>query len=120
MFGTNQVVQAKYVHAKPYGTSKGSLKVYIPSLMPNITMGLPKSTPVALNKSCYCNASECKPSVSSQLNTQNYVTADKPYSPFNEDCYYYGSGIAVISKTADCLSCQLSPSNGDNSKEWPE
>ena len=119
MFTVNQVVKANYVEDSPYGTSSGDLRVYIPSLMPLINMGLPKITPVSLNKTCYCNANECKPAVSAKINTQNYATADAPYGSYNRGCYYYGSEIAVISKTTDCLSCQLSPANGDNSKKWP-
>ena len=82
MFNINKEVSAIYVHARPTGTSYGDLRVYIPELMPNIPMAYPKFTPVSLNKSCYCNADDCRPSVGSQLNTQNFVTAQKSYNSY--------------------------------------
>ena len=119
MFNIDQVLSAKYVHAKPHGTSIGKLKVYIPVLMPHITMGTPKITPVGLNATCYANASDCKPTIASKIDTQNYVTALAPYGKYDENYYKYGSDIAVIAKTADCLSCKLSPGDSDNSIKDP-
>ena len=121
MYNLSAPVSAKYVHDKPYGTSAGSLKVYIPSIMnPNfIPMGLPKLTPVSLDKSCYSNAGDCKPSVASMLNTQNFATAAKPYSSYKYPCYYFGDEISVIPTSEDFLSCRLVPEEIDESKNWP-
>ena len=72
----NDTEIAYYVNS-PYGSSSGSLPLYIPKLMPNISMGKARSTRVNLNKSCYCNDSGCKPPVSSQLSyflILNYIT----------------------------------------------
>ena len=121
MFKQNQLLTAKYVHASPYGSSSGSLKVYIPELMPSISMGKPKTTPVSLNKTCYANANDCKPSVSSKINTQNYVTALAPYeyNTYKDPCYYYGSTVMVSARDEDCQSCILVPEEADNSTQWP-
>ena len=121
MYNLSAPVSANYVHAKPYGTSSGSLRVYIPAIMNSslIPMGSPKTTPVSLDKSCYSNAGDCKPSVASMLNTQNFVTAAKPYSSYKDPCYYYGDTISVIPTAGDFLSCRLVPEETDNSKNWP-
>ena len=119
MYSLSEYIQANYVHAKPYGSSAGSLKIYIPSLMPLINMGTPKITPIGLNKSCYCNAADCKPSVASKINTQNYATAKAPYHPYDFSCYWFGSGLKIMAQTEDCLSCRLYPEEEDNSTPWP-
>ena len=119
MFSLTEYVSAKYVHDKPYGSSSGSLKVYIPSIMPQIAMGTPRITPVSLNKSCFINAGDCKPSIASMINSQNYATAKAPYNPYEKPCYYYGSSLKVIPKTGDFLICQLGSEEEDNSVNWP-
>lgn len=110
---------ANYVHVKPYGTSSGSLKVYIPSIMSKIPMGAPKITPVSINKSAFINANDCKPALANMLNTQNYATAKAPYNQYKLPCYYFGDVIDVNALQADFLTCQLSPETTDNSKNWP-
>ena len=115
MFAVNQVLDATYVHAKPYGSSNGNLRIYIPKLMPHISMGNPKTTPVALNKSCYINANDCKPSIAAKIDTQNYVTAKASYNKYKDSYYRYGSSIKVVAKDDDCLVCKLSPEDEDNS-----
>ena len=119
MYDLGEYIEAEYVRVKPYGSSAGDLKVYIPSLMPLISSGIPKISPVSLNKSCYCNASDCKPSVSSSISTQNYVTALEPFHPYKKPCYRFGSKLKVMAKTPDCLSCRLYPEEEDNSIPWP-
>lgn len=119
MFTINKAVIAKYVHKSKSGTSRGDLKVYVPELMPNIPMAQPKVTPVSLNKSCYCNADDCRPAVSSQLDTQNFITAQKSYYKYSGSLYKFGSDIAILPKTEDCLTCRLSPDECDNSYDPP-
>lgn len=119
MFKLNIPLSAKYVHGKPYGTSYGNLHVYIPDLMPKISMGYPKITPTSLNKSCYSNAEECRPAIASQINTQNFVTAQKSYLSYEGSLYQYGSEISVIPTTEDCLTCKLAPDDCDNSYDLP-
>lgn len=119
MYSVNENVKANYVHVKPYGTSSGSLKVHIPSMMSKIPMGKPKITPVSLNKSCYANANECKPSIASKLNTQNYATAQAPYHEYEKPCFYFGDSLVVTMKYKDGLSCRLCPEEEDNSTDWP-
>jgi hypothetical protein len=115
MFEINELLQASYVNSRPYGTSSGNLRVYIPSLMPQISMGDPKSTPIALNSSCYINATDCKPTIASKINTQNFVTAIQSYNSYRQPYYSYGSPLKVVSKSKDCLTCKLSPEDEDNS-----
>ena len=55
-------------------SSGGSQMLNIPKIMPDIPLGKPKSTPVPLNKSCYINDKKCKPSVATQISSQNYIT----------------------------------------------
>ena len=119
MYQLDQRVSVNYVQVKPYGTSSGSLKVYCPSLMPNIGMGVPKVTPVSLNKSAYCNANDCKPTISSKINTQNYLTALAPYHDFDFPCYSFGSTITVHALSEDMLTCRIFPEDEDNSHPWP-
>ena len=116
MYNISSSVSAIYVQGKPYGTTFGDLKVYIPTLMAHITMGVAKITPISLNKSCYCNASECKPSIASYINTQNYVTANN-YGEYSYPYYKYGSKIMVRPRNEDFLSCILRPDECDNSVE---
>lgn len=115
----NEKVQCQYVQSKPYGSDSGSLALYCPSLMPLISMGSPKSTPFSLNKSAYCNANDCKPSVSSKINTQNYITGLAPYHEFEQPCYWFGSGITVHADSEDMLSATIFSEDEDNSTPWP-
>ena len=89
MYNLNKSVSAIYVHSNPYGPATGAIKIYIPTLMPEISMGVARITPASLNKSCFSNAQDCKPSISSMINTQNYVTVTSTYSQNNYYYYYY-------------------------------
>jgi len=119
MYEYKESVEAKYVDSTPYGHSGGSLRVYIPSLMPQIIMSNPRDITVYLDKSCYCNASDCKPSISTSIISKNYVTAKAPYHSFNGPCYWYGTGIHVQMLNEDALECQILPEDEDNSTDWP-
>lgn len=115
MFYFDEVLVSKYVQQQPWGSSAGSLLVYIPDLMPLIGMGIPRTTSTSLNKSCYSNASDCKPSVSGSARVQNYVTAEAPYHEYKLPLYAFGSEIAVNVKGFDCPTCRLTPEEIDNS-----
>ena len=115
MYKVNELLSAKYIQSSPYGSSNGDLKVYVPSLMSKISMGLPKSTPVSLNKSCYINANDCKPAVASKISTQNFITAKASYNSYKYPRYGYGSSLKIQVKTEDGLICKLSPEDEDNS-----
>lgn len=57
----------------PVGTSP--LKVFIPKIMVNQSLGLPKvSPPISLNSSCLINDKACKPTVSKTYKTQNFIS----------------------------------------------
>ena len=115
MFNDEQVLKGTYIQQTPWGSSGGSLRIHLPELMPKIPAGLPNSTQISLDRSCYSNANDCKPAVSSQVTTQNYVTAQAPYHSYQLPYYPYGAAIAVHSRNFDCLTCRLSPEEIDNS-----
>lgn len=50
-----------------------TFKMYIAKLIPLVTFGKAKSKNVAINKGCFLNASTCKPSMSSQVKSVNYI-----------------------------------------------
>jgi len=54
--------------------SSSPLKLYVSSLMPSITLGVPKSSPKTLSSACLKNDTSCKPRISSTVSTQNYLT----------------------------------------------
>ncbi len=75
-FTSNQLLEAQYVGKKPYGPAYGDLKVYCPTLMPKVPMGLAKTlSPVTINKSMFCNSDECKITPMSKVTPQNFLTA---------------------------------------------
>lgn len=51
-----------------------SSKVWIAKILPLVKFGKPQAKKVALNTSCLANASTCKPKVSAQVTTLNYLT----------------------------------------------
>ena len=56
------------------GPRPSTIKANIPKLMPKIPLGNPSSSVGSINKSIFCNANECRPSPSSTIRKQNYVT----------------------------------------------
>ena len=74
-----------------------SMQVHIPALMTNIPMGLPKvGPPIALVPTIFANDSSCRPTPSSTVQTQNYVTITRwvnntPFFPSKDD----GVGLLV-------------------------
>lgn len=82
--------------APPSCSTSSPLLLYIPKLMPMIGFGAPKITPRGLSDGCYCNAEECKPSVSKTISVQNYCTV--PIYDNNEficSIFYQGARIKV-------------------------
>lgn len=110
-----KIIPCNYVKVTPYGTSRGNIEVFIPSIMKKWGMGVPKITPTSLNSSIYNNASDCKPTVSVKTNTQNYATARAPVSPYKLSLYSFGSGMEIWPVTEDVLNPRLTTENVDNS-----
>ena len=50
------------------------IKANIPKLMPKIPLGNPSTSIGTINRSIFCNASDCRPSPSTTIRKQNYVT----------------------------------------------
>lgn len=85
-----------YTIVPPWCSSGGSLQLYIPKLMPDISQGRPKSTTVQLNKSCFINDKKCEPPVSSSISTQNYITVPpQDNRTFQDPIFYPGSRVYV-------------------------
>ena len=85
-----------YAIVPPYQGSNGTLKLYIPKIMPAVAMGAPKSTSVTLSSSCFCNDSKCKPSVPGSVSTQNYLTVPPQANrSFELPVLWYGSRVFV-------------------------
>lgn len=95
MFKDGQLVDAYYVHASPYGSSYGNLRVYIPGPMSEIGMGTCRYTPQAIDSSTLLNTSECKPNVSKRIDTQNWFTAKAPNFPYAHSLISYGARLKV-------------------------
>ena len=95
MFHDGQIVDAYYVHASPYGTSYGSLSVYIPSAMPDIGMGSVQNVPQVIDSSTVINTSECKPNITTRVGTKNWFLAQAPNFPYAHSLISYGAKLRV-------------------------
>lgn len=66
--------RTEYGTAYGIGSSK-KLLAHVPKIMTLIKMGdKPKVTKETLNKSCIINAKSCKPTISTSIDTLNYMT----------------------------------------------
>ena len=82
--------------APPVCSTSSPLRLYIPKIMPMIGFGAPRITNSYVSDSCFCNDKACKPSISSNISTQNYVTV--PIYDNNEfvcSLFYQGAKIKV-------------------------
>lgn len=73
-----------------------SMKTHVPSLMPYISRGIPRTSKTSINQNMFVNAGGCKVTPSSIVSTQNYVTITKwknehPSFPSKDD----GTGKCV-------------------------
>ena len=108
-FTCNSLTEAIYVGNRPYGSAYGDLKVYCPALMKNIPMGPAKRlTPVVLNKSMFCNSSECAITPMSKVIPLNYITAKSYYqTEFQLPHIDYGSSIISRGNDHDFQSVNI-------------
>lgn len=53
-------------------------KLYVPKLMPLMTKGCPKTTPVTLTDTMFINDKPCKPVVQKQIYQRNWLEAGRP------------------------------------------
>lgn len=58
---------------EPYYTPN-TIQAHVPTFMPNIPMGVPKVSKVAINRGMFCNGGDCKVTPSNTVSTQNYIT----------------------------------------------
>ena len=108
-FTCNSLTEAIYVGNRPYGSAYGDLKVYCPALMKNIPMGPAKRlTPVVLNKSMFCNSSECAITPMSKVIPLNYITAKSYYqTEFQLPHIDYRSPIIIRGNDHDFQSVNI-------------
>lgn len=68
--------------------SSRMFRVHVPKILPLVPFGSPSLTAVALNRNCFCNAANCKPSISTSVTTANFI--EIPISGYNEviDVYH--------------------------------
>lgn len=92
---------AKY--APNAGSSNApSLLLYIPKLMPKIAFGVPKVTPVPLNKAILINDDACKPAISATISSQNYKTVPRANNrKFARVNFTHGAEIQVSCTEGD-------------------
>lgn len=108
-FTCPSITDANYVGNRPYGSAYGNLKVYIPALMPKITMDKAKLLPaVTINKTMFCNSKECQITPMSKVTPQNYVTAKSyKHTEFQMPHLDYGDVIAVKGTDHDFQSVNI-------------
>lgn len=104
------LTDAQYVGKKPYGAAYGDLKVYIPALMPKVSMGLAKKLPaVTINKTMFCNSKECQITPMSKVIPQNYVTAKSyKHTEFQRPHLDFGTTIEVHADDHDFQATSIS------------
>jgi len=117
MFRDGQVIDAIYVQSRPYGTSSGSLAVYIPMLETQLTQPSNlQSKPMYIDSSCFSNTSECKPAVAKRVETREWVIAKAPNFPYKCSLISYGAKLkvkAIVNKSGldfKLVSEELDPS----------
>ena len=104
-FTCPSVTDAKFVGKKPYG----SAYVYIPALMKEIAMDKAKTlTAVSINKTMFCNSSECAITPMSKVIPQNYVTAKSyNHTEFQMPHLDFGAVIKVKGNDHDFQSVNI-------------
>lgn len=96
MFKDGQIVDAIYVHAIPYGTSSGSLAVYIGDAMTEFSKpGVLNPKPVGIDSSTLANTSECKPNINKKIVSRNWFIAQPPNFPYKHSMISYGALLKV-------------------------
>lgn len=73
-FCLNEEENGVLVESTPY--SSESFKMYIPRLMPSISKNSGK-TRISFDRNIFLNSSDCRPSVSSAVMTQGFITIKK-------------------------------------------
>ena len=107
------------LYAPKHGpASESPLKVIIPKLCPLINSGLPKNNPpTSISTSCYANASDCKPIVSSTINTRNYLELEMmPNQQFKKDHFWKNDKMIVEIRNKNIYDMKIT-NRLDNSHE---
>ena len=117
LFPAHSLVKCKYVQDKPFGSSYGDLKVWVPDLMPQIPMSLAKDTPEA-NDAPTVNADECKVKAPNKVTRRNYFVAKAPNPPFKHSLFDFGAElVAEVRYYDDNLDLKLRSDEADPSHD---
>lgn len=77
-------------------TASRTWDLYIPKIMPLISMGTRKVSSVSLNSSILANSSECKPTINGTVKTQNFINVPKhPKAKFAQRWKMHGIEVEV-------------------------
>lgn len=80
---------------KSCGQNEGNtFKVYIAKVLPLVSFADPIIKTVAIKPTCFCNSEKCKPSISSNVKTRNYVEVSKS-STANIDSASHGTKLKI-------------------------
>lgn len=66
--------EVAYYCRKGGGTSRGSLPLFIPKLLPKLALLAEPQPPHILNSSCLANDRKCKPTHAKQIMLQSFIT----------------------------------------------
>lgn len=99
-------------------SNASNLQLYIPKLMPLISFGKPKVTPIPLDKSILENDDSCKPSVNSMIKTQNYRTVPRTNNrKFARIQFLQGAEIQIEVKDGDPDNLYVSTKIDNSTKD---
>lgn len=97
--------------------SSSPLQLYVPLLMPLLSLGIPKITPVSNSSSCLKNDSSCKPRISSTISTQNYLTIPIHDNRSFKEGFFWQGDIVKIELYNDNLEEMYVNTKIDNSSD---
>jgi hypothetical protein len=85
--------------------TSGSFRLYIPKLMPLMSLGQPSITNWIFNNNIFLNDADCKPTTGQKITTQNFITVGRHHNRdfgFKSDKYgYIGSGTRFVVHVMD-------------------
>lgn len=85
-----------YYVAKRGNANASTLPLYIPVLMPLITKSTMCDSSKTINRSCFVNATQCMPSIASNIKTRNYMEVKRSNKEsFSNPYLHYGDKIQL-------------------------
>lgn len=91
-----------YYVAKRGNANSGTLPLYIPIIMPLINKSTMSDSSKTINRSCFLNATNCMPSLSSTIKTRNYMEVKRSNKEsFKNPYLHYGDKIQLSVDRSD-------------------